>query len=115
MGTVELLLHGISGITGLIGLVCFVIVVVKMFQAGQTGLGIASVVLLPCCLIGYFLAFIMGWVKSGEWNIKTLMLIWTVVLLVNLVAGGIAGTIGGFGTHSSTMFHTAGQSINTRP
>lgn len=112
---VILLLQVVGGVFGLIGLVCFVLVVVKMFQNGQTGLGIASIVLLPCCGIGYLLALIMGWVKSSEWNIKTLMLVWTGAFLVNFVLSGMAAAMGGIGTHSSTMFQTVGQSINTRP
>jgi hypothetical protein len=115
MNTVILLLHGISGIFGLVGLVCFVLVVVKMFQNNQTGLGIASIVLLPCCGIGYLLALVMGWVKSGEWNIGNVMLIWTGAFLVSFVTGGIAGAMGGLGTHSSTTFQTVGQSVQFRP
>ena len=74
----------VSNIIGLVGLVCFVLVVVKMFQNNQTGLGIACIVGLCVCGIGGLVAFIMGWVKSGEWNLKTVMLVWTGVILLNM-------------------------------
>jgi hypothetical protein len=56
-----------------------------MFQAGQTGLGIAVIVLTFCTGIGPLIAFIYGWVKSGEWGIKNVMLIWTLTIVVSIV------------------------------
>jgi Flp pilus assembly protein protease CpaA len=78
----------VSNIVGLVGLVCFILVIVKMFQNNQTGLAIACIVGLCVCGIGYFVAFIMGWVKSGEWKLKPVMLVWTIVLVVNLILSG---------------------------
>src|SRR5690242_10501235 len=55
------------GIGGLGALVCFILVVVQMFQRGQTGLGVACIVLLFCCGIGNLVAFVYGWMRHREW------------------------------------------------
>ena len=62
---------------GIVSLVCFILVLIKMFQRGKTGLGIASIVLFFCCGIGQFVPFVYGWMKSGEWNLRNVMLAWT--------------------------------------
>jgi hypothetical protein len=84
MGTVGQLLQGLSF---LVEIVCFILIVVKMFQTGNTGLGIASIVLVFCCGIGGLLAFIMGWVKNREWNARQIMLIWTAAIIVHFIGG----------------------------
>lgn len=70
-------------------LVCFVIVLVKMFQSGDTGLGIACAV-LTLCAIGPLIAFIMGWVNVEKYHIKNVMLIWTVLVVVNIIMNFVA-------------------------
>jgi hypothetical protein len=72
-------------IVSIVSLVCFIMVVVKMFQRGATGMGIASLLLLLCFGLGGLLAFIYGWVKSGEWQIKNIMLVWTLAIIVGIV------------------------------
>jgi hypothetical protein len=77
-------LNAISWILGLVVLVCFILVIVKMFQNGDTTWGIISLVGLLCfCLPGFLIAFIRGWMKSREWNISTIMILWTVAWLIN--------------------------------
>src|SRR5262245_7717844 len=73
-------------VTGLVGLVCLIMVWVKTFQHGQTGLGIVLILLTFPCGIGYFITLIYGWVKSKEWNLTNIMLIWTICLALNIVA-----------------------------
>ncbi|MBV9124858.1 MAG: hypothetical protein JO112_16000 [Planctomycetes bacterium] len=79
----------LGGIGGLIGLVCYIIILVKMFQSGQMVLGIACIVLLPCCFIGYFLAFIMGWVNRGRYAATNIMIAWTVGLALQVIGGAL--------------------------
>jgi hypothetical protein len=55
-----------------------------MFQHGQTGLGIACIVLLFCCGIGALIAFIVGWMNARAWNITNVMIAWTVCWVINL-------------------------------
>jgi hypothetical protein len=70
-------------------LICFILFLVKMFQQGATGVAIACIVLFFCCTIGHLIAFIYGWIKSGEWNLKNLMLIWTVCFLLWIVGNAM--------------------------
>ena len=66
--------------------ICWILVLIKMFQNGQTGLGILSIF---CGIV----AFIYGWVKVNEWNLKTVMIVWTAcwaLSIVLVVAGGAA-------------------------
>jgi hypothetical protein len=70
-------------------LVCLIMVIMKMFQNGQTGLGIATAI-LSFCGIGFLIAFIYGWVKSGQWNLRNVMLIWTACIVLEIIANLIA-------------------------
>lgn len=85
----DLLLTLVGWVTGLVGFVCWVLVLIKMFQNGHTGLAIACIPLTFCCVIGYFIVLIFGWVKAGEWNIKNIMIVWTAALLISIVAGAL--------------------------
>lgn len=71
----------------LLALVAFVIqilVVVKMFQNAGALHGILGII---CGLYAY----IWGWLNSGKYNIRNLMLIWTaliiLVIILNIVFG----------------------------
>src|SRR5260221_13463238 len=72
----------------LVWLFCFIYVVVKMFQNGQTVLGIVTLVLACCAGLGTIIAFAFGWIRSSQWNIKGLMLIWTVAIIGWLILSG---------------------------
>lgn len=89
------LLQVIGGLCGLASLVCYILVVVQMFKRGQTGIGIASLVLLLACGIGGLVAFVYGWIKAKEWDIQNVMLIWTgcivVSVLCNIAFVAVAG------------------------
>ena len=74
----------IQGVAGIVALVCFILVVVAMFNHGQTGLGIACIVLIFCG-IGGLLAFIYGWIKAGEWNLKNVMIVYTIAFVVGII------------------------------
>jgi hypothetical protein len=77
----------LGAVAGLGSLVCYVLVLIKMFQNGQTGLGIACIVLLLCCGLGGLIAFVYGWIKAGEWGITNIMMIWTVFVVLNIASG----------------------------
>jgi hypothetical protein len=79
----------VNSIIGLVGLICFILVVVKMFQNGQTGLGITCI-LTFCICIGYLIAFVVGWINSGKWNIKLVMIIWTLCFIVSIILSAIS-------------------------
>jgi hypothetical protein len=80
----------VSLLIGLGSLVCFVLVVIQMFQHGQTGLAIASIVLIFCCGIGGLVAFVVGWMNANAWGIKNTMLIWTALIVVNIILSFMA-------------------------
>lgn len=84
----EMALLGVGGLLGIIGLVLGIMVVVKMCQNGQQGLGIAAGVLMFCTGIGHLIALIFGWMKAKEWNIKNLMLGYTLCMIGSVVIGG---------------------------
>ncbi|HLN31286.1 MAG TPA: hypothetical protein VK395_26330 [Gemmataceae bacterium] len=83
------LLSAVAGLVSIASLVCFILVLIKMFQNGQTVLGIVCIIF---CLIGILVAFIMGWVNVAKWNIKNVMLVWTGCIVVNIVLS-ILGTV----------------------
>lgn len=77
----------IVGLASLVSFICFVLVVIQMFKHGASGVGITCIVLTLCCGLGGLIAFIYGWLKAREWNISTLMTVWTVAFAINFVAG----------------------------
>jgi len=76
-------LQGLGFLIGLVWLICFILVVVKMFQNGQSGLGIVTLITTFCCGgIGFLIAFVVGWMNANTWGIKNVMLAWTVSILL---------------------------------
>ena len=75
---------------GFIGsLICFILVLVQMFNRGQTGLGIACIVLAFCCGIGGLVAFVYGWIKNSEWGLRNVMLVWTACIIAGFIGGAL--------------------------
>ena len=65
----EVLLLGINAIStilGIVSLVCFIMVLVKIFQAGETGMGVTCIITFFLCGIGALIALIYGWTKADE-------------------------------------------------
>lgn len=63
-------------------LICFIFVLVKMFQQKAYVLAVISIFCgLP--------AFIWGWMKAGELQLKKVMIIWTLLLIVHIIMTGI--------------------------
>src|SRR4051794_38064392 len=83
----------VGGLAGLVGLVCFILILIKMFQNGQTVLGIICAVGLLCG-IGYLIAFVYGWMKSGDWKVQPVMLAWTVAIIVQIAITAYLSTTG---------------------
>ncbi|MBL8825742.1 MAG: hypothetical protein JNM18_02065 [Planctomycetaceae bacterium] len=88
------LLQLVQVVIGIGSLVCFVMVLIQMFQRGQTGVGIASIV-LSLCGIGPLIALVYGWIKASEWGIQKLMLVWTGLIVIGMVVAGFAVVVGG--------------------
>ena len=84
----HLLFWTFVGLAGVATLVCFILVLVRMFQAGQTGLGVTCIVLTFCTGVGPLIAFIVGWINAAQWNIRNVMLVWTAIIVLDLAATG---------------------------
>lgn len=73
-------LVGILSLLVLIGcLICLVIVLIKQFQDAGALHGVIGIV---TCGIW---TFIWGWMNGTRLNIKTIMMIWTLLIIVRLV------------------------------
>jgi len=77
MGALVILFGIVAVGCGIGSLVCFILVVIQMFKNEQNGLGIACIILAFCTGVGPLIAFVYGWMKSTEWNLKKVMLAWT--------------------------------------
>lgn len=64
-----------------------------MFQNQMTGLGIASIVGIFFCGIGYILTLIYGWQNKVAWGLQKVMPIYTICLVAGLVLYGIGYAI----------------------
>lgn len=84
------LLTLIVGACGVGSLICFILVLIQMFQNDQTATGIACIVLVFVCGIGGLVAFVSGWMNAGRWNIKNVMLAWTVCIVVGGLVQGVS-------------------------
>jgi len=72
-------------------LVCFIIVLIKLFQNEGALKGILGLI---CGLY----TFIWGWMNATRLNIKTIMMAWTVLLIlaiiINMMTGGFNYSVG---------------------
>ncbi len=75
-------------ICGIGSLACWIMVIVAAFKNEKSPLmGILCIVL---CGLG---AFIIGWIKNGEWRIKNVMLAWTGLIVFQITILVAAGAI----------------------
>lgn len=102
----EMGLLSIGGILGLVGFICWIMIVVNMFKNNQTGLGIATIVTVFCAGIGYLVALIFGWKNSTAWNIKKVMMAYTVCLIGSVVLTG-----GGYLSWGARVAREAGRQM----
>jgi hypothetical protein len=73
----------LSWLATLGSVVCWVMVLIKMFPAEGPLKGILAII---CGLY----AFIWGWINAGRFNLKPIMLGWTVCILVSMLTGGLS-------------------------
>jgi hypothetical protein len=67
-------------------IVCWIMVLLKMFPAEGPIKGILAII---CGLY----AFIWGWMNASRFNLKNIMLIWTVAILASIVASFMGASI----------------------
>jgi len=72
-------------------LICFIIVLIKLFQNEGALKGILGLI---CALY----TFIWGWMNATRLNIKTIMMIWTLLtilaVIINIASGGFHYSVG---------------------
>ena len=84
-----IILIALNTIVSLAFLVFLILVLVKMFQNGQTGLGVVCIILCLCG-IGVLVTFIVGWINANRWGITNIMIAWTLCWVVGIVLGFVA-------------------------
>jgi ABC-type antimicrobial peptide transport system permease subunit len=67
----------VSYLAAIACLICWIMVLIKMFPAEGTLKGILAII---CGLY----AFIWGWMNATKFNLKNIMLIWTIALIVSI-------------------------------
>lgn len=70
---------------GIGSLACAIMVLIKQFQNAGAVHGIIGII---TCFIW---TFIWGWINSGRLNIRNIMLIWTIILIVQLILNFVFG------------------------
>ncbi len=86
MAVLEILFLLVAIACGIGGLVCFILVVVQMFKNEETTLGIVCIILAFCTGIGYLIAFVYGWIKATEWDLKKVMMAWSGLFAAYLIS-----------------------------
>ena len=80
MNTFQLL----AMVLGLGNLIIFIIVLIKLFQNEGALKGILGLI---CSLY----TFIWGWMNASRFNIRNLMLIWTLLIVLGIICNVLAG------------------------
>ncbi|MEW4456320.1 hypothetical protein AB1L30_26895 [Bremerella sp. JC817] len=91
------LLLALSGLMGLVSIGCFIVIVMQMFQHGDATLGIVCLATLLCGLLGFLIAFVMGWINVGKYQANKVMMIWTFCWIGQMAIAVIGNSSGAFG------------------
>lgn len=79
----EMLLSVVLVAISIVSLVCWIATLIKIFK-DNVGLGILGII------CGLF-AFIYGWVRTKEYDNKTVMLIWSICIVVGILVQVLGG------------------------
>lgn len=74
----------LSVVGGVGSLICWIMVLIKMFPAEGALKGILAII---CSLY----AFIWGWINAARFNLRNVMLAWTVCIVLAVIGGVING------------------------
>jgi hypothetical protein len=64
--------------------VCWILVLIKMFPAEGPLKGILAII---CGLY----AFIWGWMNAARFNLRNIMIAWTIAIIVSVIANVLGG------------------------
>lgn len=87
----------INTILGLISFVVGILVLIKLFKREGVLKGILGLI---CMLY----TFIWGWMHHKDENITTLMYVWTAVIVISMIIGGILAATAGSGESVRLLF-----------
>jgi hypothetical protein len=66
-----------------------VIALIKMFQSGDSTMGIVCIVLTLCTGLGPLIALILSWVKSAQYGLsRGFLMLWTAMVIGSFVLVG---------------------------
>lgn len=74
----------LSIIAGIGSLICWIMVLIKMFPAEGALKGILAII---CALY----AFIWGWINASRFNLRNVMIAWSVCILLSIIGGTMQG------------------------
>ena len=67
----------VSYLAAIVSIICWIMVLLKMFPAEGPLKGILAII---CGLY----AFVWGWMNASRFNLRNIMLIWTVAIIVSI-------------------------------
>ncbi len=65
-------------LAAIVSLICWIMVLIKMFPAEGTLKGILAII---CGLY----AFIWGWMNAAKFNLRNIMIAWTIAIIVQVI------------------------------
>jgi hypothetical protein len=68
----------ISWLATIVSLICWIMVLIKMFSAEGALKGILAII---CGLY----AFVWGWINASKFNLRNVMIAWTIAIIVSIV------------------------------
>ncbi|HEV8582833.1 MAG TPA: hypothetical protein VGX68_27525 [Thermoanaerobaculia bacterium] len=74
----------LSYVAAVVSLICWIMVLIKMFPAEGVLKGVLAII---CGLY----AFVWGWINATKFNLKNIMLIWTIAIIVQVVTSFMGG------------------------
>jgi len=93
-------MQAVTSILGLVSWVVGILVLIKLFKREGVLKGILGII---CMLY----TFIWGWMHVKDENMSTLMYIWTAVIIVSIIIGGIITANVGAGVQGASLFIAA--------
>ena len=82
-------LYGLAMICSLVSIVCWILTLVKMFGDQEKGGVLHGIIGIICGLY----ALIWGWMNHAQHNHKTIMMVWTGVIVASIVLQVAAGAM----------------------
>jgi len=74
----EYVVLGLAVIVGLANLGCFIMVLIKLFQDKGALHGILGII---CSIY----TFIWGWINAGRFSLQTIMIVWSVCIVLGII------------------------------